>query len=152
MQGTKSQVKINAGTVWNTHTGPALAANPSLCMGEIGIGGMYATPTTVKGFTGDRWADGNVERSFIWTVIAPNGPSCSAGGGVGGNALAAIIPPSSNHPGGVHALFGDGSVQFISDSIDTGNLGLPTQNAGPSRYGVWGALGTKSGSESVQLP
>jgi prepilin-type processing-associated H-X9-DG protein len=51
--------------------------------------------------------------------------------------LLALIPASSNHPGGVNSLMGDGSVHFISESIDAD---------------VWRALGTRSGRESVSLP
>lgn len=150
MQGQRSQVRLNAGTAWNAHSGSDLANNPSLCMTEVGPGGYYANPGDVKGFTGDRWADGNVERTFFQTVLPPNGPSCSAGGGAGGNAENCLIPPGSNHPGGVMALLGDGSVRFFSDTVDTGNLGAPTQNSGPSAYGVWGAMGTRNGGEARQ--
>jgi prepilin-type N-terminal cleavage/methylation domain-containing protein/prepilin-type processing-associated H-X9-DG protein len=150
-QGRLTRVKVNGGTVWNTHTGPTLRANPGICLTEV-VGGWYADPTKVKGFSGDRWGDGNFERTFIQTILPPNGPSCSAGGGVGGNATDSIATVSSNHPGGAHVLMVDGSVQFITDSINTGNLGLPAANSGPSNYGVWGALGTKDGGETVQLP
>ena len=52
----------------------------------------------------------------------------------------------------------DGSVRFISDTIDCGNQATPAQPTWPtvtrraSPYGVWGALGTKAGGESTQLP
>jgi prepilin-type N-terminal cleavage/methylation domain-containing protein/prepilin-type processing-associated H-X9-DG protein len=42
----------------------------------------------------------------------------------------------SLHPGGVNALFGDGSVKFIPDEINVG---------------VWQALGTMNGGESVSV-
>jgi len=45
-------------------------------------------------------------------------------------------------------------VKFISNTIDTGNLGQKMANNyyGPSYYGVWGALGSKAGGESVGTP
>ncbi len=49
----------------------------------------------------------------------------------------------------------DGSVRFVSESIDTGNLAVvaPLATAGGlSPYGVWGAMGTRSGGESTSLP
>jgi hypothetical protein len=46
-------------------------------------------------------------------------------------------------------LMADGSVHFISETIDTGNLGVQQPNDGRSRYGVWGALGSKAGGETV---
>jgi hypothetical protein len=44
---------------------------------------------------------------------------------------------------------GDGAVKFISNNIDTGNLGVAATVGGRSPYGVWGGLGTKSGGETV---
>lgn len=46
----------------------------------------------------------------------------------------------------------DGAVKFISDNIDSGNLSAvnpPTNGSGLSPYGIWGALGSKSGNETV---
>ena len=53
----------------------------------------------------------------------------------------------------------DGSVRFIHDDIDTGDVFVPedrlleTNQAveGKSTYGVWGALGSINGSESVSI-
>jgi prepilin-type processing-associated H-X9-DG protein len=68
-----------------------------------------------------------------------------------------VIPPRSRHVGGVTTLFADGAVMFISNNVDYGDLtkSLSTSNTSPnwpqSPYGVWGALGTRAGSESVRL-
>jgi hypothetical protein len=52
----------------------------------------------------------------------------------------------------------DGSVRFFSNTIDCGNTGAAqpavsaaTPFGGPSRYGVWGAVGSIMGGESTQL-
>ena len=66
---------------------------------------------------------------------------------------------SSFHPDGANAAFMDGSVRFIRNGIDTGNLFVPepalyeTNQAleGKSSYGVWGALGSINGGESETL-
>jgi prepilin-type processing-associated H-X9-DG protein len=73
-------------------------------------------------------------------VMAPNSISCTgsndstgyfsnANGGFG-----AAITATSNHPGGIHVGFCDGSVKFIQNSI--------TQT-------TWWALGTRSGHEII---
>ena len=59
------------------------------------------------------------------------------------------MPPNSFHPGGVNALRADGSVSFISETIDTGNLSAASVTSGISPYGTWGALGSKNGGEVV---
>jgi prepilin-type N-terminal cleavage/methylation domain-containing protein len=71
---------------------------------------------------------------------------------------------SSNHSGGVNSARVDGSASFVSNTIDTGaetsparTLPLNSMGTGTdqirgidpdSRWGVWGALGTKDGRES----
>ena len=50
----------------------------------------------------------------------------------------------SLHPGGLNMLFGDGSVRFIKNSIDTGNL-----HTGGANNGVWRALGTRARQETI---
>jgi prepilin-type processing-associated H-X9-DG protein len=71
------------------------------------------------------------------------------GSNVNSDNTSALLPPGSRHPGGVNVLLADGSTRFVSDSIDAGNLGLAPVNTGRSPYGVWGALGSKDGSETI---
>jgi hypothetical protein len=69
-----------------------------------------------------------------------------------------MVPASSFHTGGAQACMSDGSVHFVSDSIDTGNPNVIQQRpageggpeifSGPSAYGVWGALGSRLGGEA----
>ena len=53
----------------------------------------------------------------------------------------------------VHTMFSllDGSVRFISDTVDVGDLSVAPVRRGASPYGVWGALGTPNGGESASL-
>jgi prepilin-type processing-associated H-X9-DG protein len=86
------------------------------------------------------------------TMVGPNGPSCHWGG-VDGNEHMGTA--SSRHPGGVQVAFGDGSVSFITETIDTGNQFIDDiENPGGriSPYGVWGALGSRAGGESTSKP
>ncbi|MDR1383711.1 MAG: DUF1559 domain-containing protein, partial [Planctomycetaceae bacterium] len=65
----------------------------------------------------------------------------------------AIISPSSNHTGGVNCANVDGSVHFVNETINCLTSGVAATAARPKKtgisdFGVWGALGTKSGGES----
>lgn len=56
---------------------------------------------------------------------------------------------SSMHPGGLNALFADGSVRFIRDSINSAQR-LPSENRFQFKAdGVWQALGTRNGGEVI---
>jgi hypothetical protein len=86
------------------------------------------------------------------TVMPPNTPTCRRGSNEGDWGF---FTASSFHPGGVNCGITDGSVRFVNENIDTNGLPNSTQGlvfTGPSPYGVWGAAGTPSGGESIQLP
>ena len=142
-----NQIKITVGTATGVS---GIMTSPAICL-TTASGQFYNAGLVVKGRFGSLWTDGQAERVCFNTVLGPNKPSCTndsngnADSGGGTNGL--IIPASSSHTGGVNVAMGDGSVHFISDSIDTGNLAAPEQTSGPSPYGVWGALGTKTGGE-----
>lgn len=128
------------------------AGNPANCRAAVAaasVGGRFldsATPN-VKGRFSSIWADGQVENVGFNTVLAPNGPSCVSGADGGSDSQHAVLSASSYHTGGVNTVFVDGSVRFISDSIDTGNHAVKPVMLAPSPYGVWGALGTRAGGE-----
>jgi prepilin-type N-terminal cleavage/methylation domain-containing protein/prepilin-type processing-associated H-X9-DG protein len=128
---------------------PGISTSPSACL-AASDGTQYIAGTQIKTVWGILWTDGQAERVGFHTILPPNGPSC---GGTSANAdnTTAVLPPTSGHPGGVNVAFGDGAVAFISDSIDTGNLGIVVSSTSsiPSPYGVWGALGTKAGGENA---
>lgn len=106
---------------------------------------------------GYRWADGAAFFHAITTILPPNTAVCLIGNpnwsSGGGHYAPGIWTATSEHPGGVQVTLADGSVRFISDNIDSGNLSVVAPAAtggGPSPFGVWGALGTKSGGEAAR--
>lgn len=141
---------------WNFRTTqaemPGIQNAPLLCL--TAAQGLYINVNTVsriQGNGGKAWQDGHPNYVAFNCILGPNKPSCITGDLAWGDAAPAIIPPTSNHSGGVNAAMCDGSVQFFSDGIDTGNLLVGAQaNTGASAYGVWGSLGTISGAEATQ--
>ncbi|MGE0758217.1 MAG: DUF1559 domain-containing protein [Pirellulaceae bacterium] len=134
---------------------------PSLCMAVRGTNGRLVGASAQNTWgdngygPGRRWGDANNVYTTFFTIVPPNGPVCA-----NNNAESNAQPtPSSYHVGGVNGVMCDGSVRFISDTIDCGNLALtmPTNPAnsrtyqGPSLWGVWGAMGSISGGEATQV-
>jgi prepilin-type processing-associated H-X9-DG protein len=124
----------------------ALASNPSICLATVAGDNYNATVTLDVYHGGYRFQDGMCQFTGFNTILPPNSPSCmEAGSNTDG-----VFSAQSRHAGGVNCCFADGSVHFISQTIDAGNSGAPEPAAGgPSPYGVWGALGTINGGETV---
>lgn len=98
--------------------------------------------------------DGFVGETLFLTTFPPN-PQWD-------NPVISFQSASSDHPGGVNALMGDGSVRFIKNSIDS----WPIDPTGPGSplgavrkeegfwtnlppKGIWQALSTRSGGEVI---
>ncbi len=91
---------------------------------------------------------------YVATVMPPNAPSCvSANNGDNGWGH---FTASSRHPGGAQVVMGDAKVAFISENVDAGSRTATapssTSAGGKSPFGIWGALGTRSGGESARVP
>jgi hypothetical protein len=106
-----------------------------------------------------RYLDGRHFYTGFNTILPPNSPNCSRQSPTGGDTNAesawAIYSSSSFHTGGVNCGIGDGAVRFINENIDTNGLPNSPQGQalrGKSRFGIWGALGTPKGGETVTLP
>ena len=102
--------------------------------------------------------DGRPAMSGFQTVLPPNSLSCTVHATAATGSDAGIFSAYSNHTGGVNVGLADGSCAFVSDSINCGNSAnwpvapLPlTSPTGASAYGIWGAMGTRNGGESVSL-
>ena len=148
--GSQTKVNVKQGNVGGMSS---LSSNPGSCLATAN-GAYYSSPSSVSGYFGTLWVDGETTRCGFTTVLPPNSPSClmpsNLCNGCGpSDSPGGVYSPSSNHPGGVNGVFVDGSVRFINDNINTGNLGYPEVNSGPSPYGVWGAMGSKQGGEST---
>ena len=109
----------------------------------------YTTWNLVKGKFSSIWQDGQSENVGFLTVLAPNSVSCTNNNNNNADSTSPLLSASSQHTGGVHCLFTDGAVRFISENINTGNLGVAATLGAPSPYGVWGAMGTKGGGDTV---
>ena len=102
---------------------------------------------------GARWADAYPVYTAMTFIMPPNGVSVSET-----QTEYVLCTASSYHTGGVQVGFGDGSVHFVSDTVNckVGNYDdlvsagtLSYDNSGASYFGIWGAVGTRNGGESV---
>jgi prepilin-type processing-associated H-X9-DG protein len=133
------------------------------CLNYKGSGGILTATSTnlASGRCGHRWGSWHTIFTTFRALAPPNSPSCSSGAD---NIEQTNIAVSSYHSGGVNVVFADGSVRFISDTINardtsvTEPSGSTTANdwkaiiRSKSPYGVWGALGSRMGGESVTIP
>ncbi len=111
-------------------TGRSLARWVDYCGSVTGADAKYSVSH------GHAWISGwTFMANHIMPVIPVNGRSCHVYGGEDDGMN--LVTPSSHHVGGIHVAMADGSVQFITESID--------------RELYW-ALGSNSGGETVELP
>jgi len=142
------------------------SAPPSLCLQRVGpdrqLTGTIETRAHCQ--LSARWMCASIYTQWL-PMLPPNGPSCANAH----NEDWLLTTASSRHPGGLNVAFLDGSVKFMSETIDAGDptrtatspppgfpplvdTNRPQDYTGPSLYGVWGSLGSMAGGEAVSAP
>ncbi len=127
------------------------AASIRNCLASRGTDGKYAPSYYIdtRSYRGQHLGHGRPDCGGFTTVLPPNSPSCVP---FINRGMFGIYSATSYHTDGVNAGFVDGSVRFIPDTVDCGNLVTAKQKkTGESDFGVWGAMGTPSGGESREL-
>ncbi len=157
-------------TDWNHNPSDATNGfNSQPCWEAYAGGGLYHFDSGAvrmsRNEVGRRFGDSAALFSAFSTIYPPNGPSCTianCGGGPGDQSdhnSRMVITPTSNHSGGVQVLLVDGSVRFVSETIQTLSTGVAYDStdkyvveSGPSNFGVWGAYGCINDGQTATLP
>jgi len=135
----------------NAHSFAGVLTSPGTCLTTVDPANptRFVAGTQVTTWSG-QWDHGSASHIAFNTVLPPNSPAC--GSTNNDDSSGGVWPATSYHPGGVNVAMCDASVRFISDTIDSGNTLAAPVTGGPSPYGVWGALGSKSGGEATAAP
>lgn len=146
--GTGTKVDINPATCR-----PAIdPSRPRFWSSDPAVRAAIVSKSHFEERRGFCWAAGRPQFTGFMAILPPNTEVCIQDRGDGRGAMST----SSRHPGGTHVVMLDGSVNFVSDSIDAGDStaatvkwnGTGKQAPGsPSNYGVWGAMGTRDRGE-----
>jgi prepilin-type N-terminal cleavage/methylation domain-containing protein/prepilin-type processing-associated H-X9-DG protein len=134
----------NCGTVLANVNNPSAVPSPS--SDPHAVAPEYNAGCTLSATGHTEWVDGAVHETGFTTAWTPNRRIVRTGGDPGrdldlvgrrestGGPTFAAVTSRSYHPGGVNALFGDGSVRFLKDSINGD---------------TWRALGSLRGGEVI---
>jgi hypothetical protein len=158
-----------------TNNGSVVYASPQTALGYKGPGNTYAnypTDNIPRGGQGTYFGNNSYFSTRFNMILPPNSPSTVMGGALTNfDYDRGMLPPTSNHTGGVNCGLTDGSVRFINETVQvtytntvpsglmvglvwSGRTQYKTDVAysGASAFGVWGALGSINGEEPVTVP
>lgn len=150
-----TEVKGGIIGVGSSDIAASLSARTTDCLNQVDSGSIVEgkQTRTMRGSV----LYGSCGNNSFHTVLPPNSPNCVSGG-PNDNTVGrwGIFSASSNHTGGVNVALMDGSVTFVSDTVNSVTSGLtgdrPAQRtSGVSDFGVWGGMGTPAGKESVSF-
>jgi type II secretory pathway pseudopilin PulG len=168
---TSGSNKIKGGVAANVTRGWTHFGIPGPCLARrAGNGTFSGDYCTGSAGIGRRWGDAHSPYTQFHAILPPNSPNCSGSTDTEGGV--SLISASSEHTGGVNAAVADGSVRFVSETVQTQNLNNstldttlevavsgyspsksdPQHYTGPSIYGIWGSFATRAGGESVAVP
>jgi prepilin-type N-terminal cleavage/methylation domain-containing protein len=142
---------------------PSVMLNLTDCIATKNGSNYQSGQAILNNRAGRRFADPGGLYLSVTTILPPNSPSCNADTTADDNttsgnydaAAAKLISASSKHNGGAMAGRGDGSVFFVSDTINaqtSGSVYPLCVKSGASPFGVYGAMGSINGGESVTSP
>ncbi len=151
--GVKGTVAVNRSDVFGAGTGHNTCElsgfNPQACINLRSSGNEFISGVDTIAKRGSRWDDGQPIYSQFCTILPPNSPSCHVSSD---DYTAMLTSAQSNHAGGCNVGMVDGSVRFVSDTIDCGTLSYGLcKRSGKSNFGVWGAMGSRDGGETVSM-